>query len=268
MHWKRAPQLLFALTFVAIGVFGIVTGSFAPIWAGVPKALPDRQLLAYLCAIVALGCGAGLLAKRTSIPAAFVLFLYLLVWTALFKFPLIVRQPLVEVSYQTNGENAVLIAAALTLYASAAEGDRGWALAFLAGKTGLRIAYMLYGLALIAFGFSHFAYLELTAPLVPAWLPAPVFWAYLTGSIYVLTGILLLSGFAAKIGAALAAMQIALITLLVWGPMVLKGQLTAFNWQETVVSWTLTAAALAIAASFAGAPWTARRAPSAPALAA
>ena len=267
MHWKTAARFLFALTFIGLGVFGIVSGTFAPIWAGVPKSLPDRQVLAYLCAIVALACGAGLLVKRTTVPAAFALLAYLLVWTLLFKFPLIVQHPLVEVWYQTNGENAVLIAAALVLYAEGA--TRGpTALKFLQGRTGLRIASVLYGLALIAFGLSHFAYLELTAPLVPAWLPAPVFWAYLTGSIYLVSGILLISGFGARIGAAMAAAQITIITLLVWGPMVVRGEMSAGHWQETVVSWALTVAALVIAASFEGRPWGLRRKNSKAALAA
>jgi uncharacterized membrane protein YphA (DoxX/SURF4 family) len=255
MNWKTASQLFFALTFIGLGVIGLVSGTFAPIWAGVPRSMPDRQLLAYLCTIVSLASGAGLLAKRTAAPAARVLFVYLLVWTALFKFPFIIKQPLVEVSYQTNGENMVLIAAALVLYASTAGRGSHLLLNFLGGSTGLRIAHVVYGLALIAFGFSHFAYLELTAPLVPAWLPASVLWAYLTGGIYLVTGILLVSGFAARLGATLAAVQIALITLLVWGPMVLQGNLTAFHWQETVVSWTLMAAALVIAASFEGRAW-------------
>ena len=55
--------------------------------------------------------------------------------------------------------------------------------------------------------------------------------------------------------AVLAAVQIALITLLVWGPMVLAGDLSAMHWQETIVSWALTAGALVIAASFEGRPW-------------
>ncbi|HET7280711.1 MAG TPA: hypothetical protein VFI67_00140, partial [Sphingomicrobium sp.] len=147
MNWKTGTRLLFALTFIALGVIGIVSGTFAPIWAGVPKSLPDRQLLAYLCAIVALAGGAGLLVRRTVAPAAFALFVYLLAWTALFKFPLIIKQPLVEVWYQTNGENAVLIAAAWVLYASSAREEAAPVLRLLGGNTGLRGAYFLYGLA-------------------------------------------------------------------------------------------------------------------------
>jgi uncharacterized membrane protein len=264
MHWKTASRLCFALTMIAIGVMGVSSGTFAPIWAGVPKSLPDRQLLAYLCTFVSLACGAGLLAKRTAPAAALVLFIYLLFWTLLFKVPFIIRQPLVEVSYQSCGENAVLIAGAWVLTATSAVGGTNRFLDFLCGAAGLRIAYLLYGLALIAFGLSHFAYLDLTAPLVPSWLPAPVFWAYLTGCIYLVTGILLVAGFASRLGAALSAAQITLITLLVWGPIVVQGHMSAGNWQETVVSWALTASALVIAASFDGRPWILERRKPAP----
>jgi len=265
MQWKAASQLFFALTVIAMGVIGILSDTFAPIWAGMPNSVPDRQLLAYLCTFVSLVCGAGLLMKRTSAPAALLLFVYLLVWTALFKFPFIVRQPLVEVSYQSNGENAVLIAGALVLYALNAGERTNVFLNFFGGRMGLRIAYVLYGLALIAFGFSHFAYLEFTVPLVPAWMHVPVFWAYLTGVIYLVSGLMLVTGFAARLGAALSAVQIALITLLVWGPMVLSGRLSAGHWQETVVSWALSAAAWVVAASFDGRPWVleSRQAPAA-----
>jgi uncharacterized membrane protein len=250
MNWKTASQLVFALTMIAIGVLGLVSGTFAPIWAGVPKALAGRQLLAWLCTAVSLACGVGLLMKRWAAWAALVLLVYLLVWTLLFKVPFIIRQPLVEVSYQSCGENAVLIAAAWVLYVGLAQGRR-----FPAGGLGLRTAHVLYGLALIAFGFSHFAYLNLTAPLVPEWLQGNVFWAYFTGAAYLAAGVAIVTGFAGRLGALGSALQITLITLLVWGPMVLRGEVNSSNWTEPVVSWALTAAAWVVAASFERYPW-------------
>lgn len=246
MHF-RASQLLFAVTMIGIGIIGLVTGTFAPIWGGVPKAIIDRQLFAYLCTFVSLACGAGLLARRTASPASIVLLGYLVVWTALFKVPFIIHAPLVEGSYQSTGENLVLIAAAWVLYAQASRRQN-----FPSGKVGLRTAYLLYGLALIAFGFSHFVYLNLTAPLVPQWLPSPVFWAYLTGAIYLATGVALVTGFQARAGAICAAVQIALITVLVWGPVIVRGNVDQGSFEESVVSWALTAAAWVIAASFEG----------------
>jgi uncharacterized membrane protein YphA (DoxX/SURF4 family) len=254
MDWKTASRYFFAATMIGIGVIGLIRGGFAPIWDQVPKDTPARELFAYLSTVVTLVCGAGLLARRTSSPAALVLTIFLILWTVAFKFPYIVHGPLVEGSYQSNGENWVLIAGAWILYAEFAESPR-----FPAGEIGARIAYLLYGLGLIAFGFSHFFYLDLTTPLIPSWLPgSPVFWAYLTGSIWLVTGAALVVGIAVRFAALLSALEITLITLLVWGPRVLAGQMSPGRWQETVVSWALAASALVVAASFEGRPWFGR----------
>jgi uncharacterized membrane protein YphA (DoxX/SURF4 family) len=242
MDLKKASHLFFAVTMIAIGLIGLIGGGFAPIWQPVPESLPGRELLGYLTALIALGCGAGLLARRTAVWAALLLLIVFIIWTIAFKVPFIVHAPLEEGPYQSTGENAVLIAAAWLLYAEAAASRR-----YLAGDAAVRIAYVLYGLALIAFGLSHFFYLQLTAPLVPGWLQWPVFWAYLTGAIYLATGIAILVGVATRLASLLVAFQITLITLLVWGPVLAAGHLSAMHWQETVVSWALTAGAWVIA---------------------
>ena len=255
MHTKRASHLVFAATMVAIGIMGLMSAGFAPIWGGVPKTLPHRELLAYICTLVSLATGIALFARRSAQQAAFVLLIYLIVWTALFKFPFIIQAPLVEGSYQTCGENVVLIAGSWALYASLASNRKRGFTGFIAGEGGLRVCYALYGLALIAFGFSHFVYLDLTAPLVPQWLGAPVFWAYLTGGLYLVSGLAILSRIAVRAGAVLAAVEISAITLLVWGPMVAHGHMSTFNWEESVVSWALTAASWVVAASLNDRSW-------------
>jgi len=223
MNWKQASHIAFALTFIGIGGIGFASGTFAPIWQPVPETVPTRELLAYLTSIIALACGIFLLVKRTQAVAALILFVFLAVWALAFKAPFVVKAPLVEGSYQSIGENLVLIAAAWVLYT----------------RSRTRIAYVLYGLALIAFGLSHFFYLELTTPLVPAWLGVPVLWAYATGSIYTVCGVAMVLGLAARLASLAAAANITLITLLVWVPIVAAGGLTAMHWQETVVSCAL-----------------------------
>lgn len=258
MPWKKASHLFFALTIIAIGIIGVIDSGFAPIWAGVPKAFAGRQLVAGLCTVVLLTCGAGLLFKRTGAAAGLILLVYLVIWTILFKVPAIFRHPLIEGVYQSWGENAVLIAGAWAMYVWFAESTGRLSIRFLGGDTGLRIAHLLYGLALIAFGLSHFAYLNLTAPLIPAWMPEPVFWAYLTGTVYVLSGAAIATGFLASFAAEIAALQIALITILVWGPGLLSGSADADTWAETVVSWALMAAAWVVATSYKGDAWLKR----------
>lgn len=254
MRIVSVGHAVFAATMIAIGILGVVTGDFAPIWQPVPKGLPAREVLAYLCAAVSVACGIGLFLRRTSDSASRVLWIYLAFWMALFKMRFILRAPLVEGSYQTNGETAVIVAGAWVLYAwFASAWDRRW-LGFAVGDKGVRKARVLYGLAMIAFGLSHFVYMNLTEPLVPKWLPAPVLWAYFTGGAFLAAGAAVLTGRYARLAATLATVQIGLFTLLIWVPLVLAGNYSPGQWGEFVVSWTITAGSWVVADSYRGNP--------------
>jgi uncharacterized membrane protein len=253
-------QVVFALTMIGVGVLGWVRGDVVQMWQPVPKAFPAREVLVWLCAAISLACGAGLLWRRTAGSAARLLFFYLLIWMIVFKLRFIILAPLTEGSYQSNGENAVIVAGGWVLYVGlAARWDRR-NLGFFSGEAGLHAARVLYGLAMIAFGLSHFFYLNLTAPLIPAWLPWHVGWAYFTGGAYLAAGVAILIGILAKPAAILSALQMGLFTLLVWLPLAWAGTITASQWGEFTVSWVLTAAAWVVADSYRDAGWVFARA--------
>jgi uncharacterized membrane protein len=253
MRIASVGHALFALTLIAVGILGLVKGDFAPIWDSVPKDLPARGALAYLCALVSLGAGVGLLSRRAAALAARVLLAYLLLWLLLIKGRYIFLAPTVEGSYQSCGETAVLVAGAWVLYAWFADDWDRRHLGFATGETGVRVVTALYGLAMIAFGLSHFAYAKETASLVPGWLPAHLTWAHITGAAYVAAGVAVLTGVWARLAAALSALQMGLFTLLVWVPILVAGSRDPSQWSETVLSWALTTGGWVVADSYRGA---------------
>jgi uncharacterized membrane protein len=220
---------------IGLGVFGLLNGDFAEIWQFVPASVPGRQALAYASAALMLVCGVGLLSKRTEALAARVLFPYLALLVLVLKTPAVVKHPLVEVAWQAMSEIVVVFTG-------------GWVLV-AADKRALRVAQLVFGLALIPLGLAHFVYLDLTAPLVPAWLPYHTGWAYLTGAAQIAAGFGVVLGIFPQLAATMEAAMLSAFTALVWIPAILAAPTSRPTWSEFTISWAVSAGAWVVAAS-------------------
>jgi uncharacterized membrane protein len=252
--WGHAA---FAVVMIWLGILGLIRRDFAQVWQPVPAWVRARALLVYLCALISLAGGIGLLWERTVALASRVLFASLLTWLLVLRLPsLFIQTPLVLAGW-TFGSTAVMVAGAWVLYIRfAGERDRR-RVGFVAAGRGLRMARALYGASLIPFGLAHFMYLDATKVLIPGWLPFHAAWAYLTGGTFIAAGLAAITGVLARLGVTLSALQIALFGVIVWIPRVLAGNVTEFQRGEAIVTFVLAAGAWVVADSYRGTPWLA-----------
>ena len=233
-----------------LGVMGLIKGDFVPVWQPVPSWVPARPILAYLCAVVSLAGGIGLLWQRTAALASRVLFASFLAWSLVLRLPnFFFQTPFILVAW-SFGSTAVIVAAAWVLFVHFAEPSDRQRFGLFADERGVRIARALYGLSLVPFGLAHFMYLDATTVLIPGWLPWHVGWAYGTGAAFVAAGLAVIIGFRARLAAVLSTLQMGLFGLIVWVPRVLTGAVNDFQWGEFVVTCALTAGAWVVADSY------------------
>ena len=258
MRIASVGHLLLAVAMISLGILGLVHGKLAPLWDPVPPNIPAREVLAYLSSLISLATGTGLLVQRTATLAARVLFASLMLWLLLFRVPDIFLVHNFD-AFWPFFETGVMVSAAWVLYTwFAADSDRK-RLSFVTGNKGLRIARILYGLAMIFFGLGHFRYLDNTISLIPHWLPWHPFWARFTGCALIAAGIGILIGVFARLAAALSTFELGLFVFLVWVPILAAGSKDAFQWSETILSAVLLTGAWVVAESYRDTPWFAVR---------
>jgi uncharacterized membrane protein len=249
----KLDRVFFALGLIGLGVLSLAYGDFALQWQPVPTWLPARTYVAYASGAIMVACGVGLLSPRTAALSSGVLLVYSLLWLLLLKLPSVVMAPLVEVNWLGFGEIAVIVAGALVLVAADRRRRESSRFAFATGANGTRIARILFALALIPIGLSHFVYAPQTTDFVPAWLPFRAGWAYLTGAAHIAAGLGVLFGVVPRLAAMLEAAMIGVFTALVWVPLVARAPTSQLQWTGFLISWTIAAAAWVVAGSLTNA---------------
>ena len=145
----RASRLLFAATMIALGITGLVNRDFALVWQHVPADVPGRTVVAYVCAVIEIALGTGLLSKRTLTPTCRLLFPYMVLWLVLLEVPGVIHAPVDAGAWGSIGEIAIITAGAWFLFATHTAARP---FGFTTGSSGLRAARWLLVVALPMIG--------------------------------------------------------------------------------------------------------------------
>jgi uncharacterized membrane protein len=254
----RPSRAVFAAVIIGLGIIGLIYGNSALICEPIPKTLPGRPVIIYLCAVIELGTGIGLLLRPSVVLACRVLLPFLLLWLALLKLPGLFLAPRVMVSWEAFGEIAVASAGGWCLFAAHAGAWEQRRLKFAVGERGVRAARLLLIAALPMIGLSHFVYHDLTASLVPKWMHFPLGWTYLTGAGSLAAAAGMLFGIYPRLAANLEAAMLWIITLLVWVPRVAATPGDQGNWTELFISCAIATGTWLVADTYRSVPWLAK----------
>jgi uncharacterized membrane protein YphA (DoxX/SURF4 family) len=237
---------VYGLGVMALALVCLVWGEFDP-GQSVPSGLPDRSALAYVAAVFMLVAGAAVEWRRTAAwGAAALTAYYVLIVVVLMNGRVMLAHYAEFGSYSGAAEQLAIAAGGLIVYAANARIDAARAARLT------RLGQALFGICALLFGGAHFFYMNLTAPLVPKWLPpTQAFWAYATGLGHIAAGIAILTGVQARLAAILLTAMYVSFTLLVHTPMVLADSSSRMNWSESALNLTLIGAAWVVADSLA-----------------
>jgi uncharacterized membrane protein YphA (DoxX/SURF4 family) len=252
-------QALIAIAAAGVAAFSLVYGDFAPGSLSLPAWLPARQTCTAAFALLLLAASAATCLPRTAPAGAVAIAVYYAVWAAI-PLPQVPTAPLSFGTWYPISEGLSALVGAWILYTllrprpDSLDGP-------LAANGSARAAQIVFGLSCAFYGASHFAYAEYTASMVPAWLPAPLGWAYFTGAGHVAAGIGLMLGILPRLAATLEALMMSLFGLLVWVPTFFMHPPPQWatppqnQWSELAVNMVLAASAWMLAISLQNRPW-------------
>jgi uncharacterized membrane protein YphA (DoxX/SURF4 family) len=237
---------VYGLGVVALGLVCLAWGNF-DLGQPVPKTFPGRTALAYAAAAFMVVAGAAVEWRRTTAwGAAALTAYYALIVVVLMNGRVLLAHYAEFGSYSGLAEQLAIAAGGLIVYAANAKID-----AALAARL-TRLGQWVFGVCALLWGGAHFFYMNLTAPLVPKWLPpSQEFWAYATGLGHIAAGVAILTGVQARLAAILLTVMFASFTPLVHLPMLLADPSHYVNWTENALNLVLIGVAWVVADSLA-----------------
>ena len=250
---------LVAVASASLAVLSLTYVDSAPLGQALPAGIPGREIWLYGSALLLLGASAGLCFSRTALPSVLIIGAYEAAW-AIACTPQILSNPLSVGAWYGFCEALTSLVGPGLVYVTFRLRAPGFEMP-ISTEPAVRAARVVFGLTCVFYGWSHFAYADYTASMVPTWLPDGLGFAYFTGLGHIAAGIGMTVGILPRLAATLEAIMMSLFGLLVWVPSFLAQPRPQWatppqnQWSELVVNLVLAASACIVATSLRNGPW-------------
>ena len=224
----------YCLATLALGVVAIAFRDLPLMPQRLPAGVAHAPV-GLLCGTMLLIAGVAALTPRFSRVAMAALSGLLVGYVMLIPLPAALRSPLNAGAWLGVAEIGGIAAGAVALFG------------VTSGRATLaRTAQIVFGLCALEFALCHFVYVDITASMVPDWLPHRTMWAYITGMGHAAAGVALVVGVRARLASFLEAAMCAGFVVMVHLPLVAGSPGSQREWSALATALAIAAAALAV----------------------
>jgi uncharacterized membrane protein len=185
-HLTSLGKLFYGLGIAGIGVLQFIYPGFRPVILTIaPATTQHLSVLVYATAAILVLAGLFIAFMEQVKAVALYFGLFLLLFVLAGHLPIRLTHNPGMLGAWTNALKLLGLAGGAFMIATTYPGKR---------TNGFLEKIALYGeygfaLMLLIFGIDHFVYAEFVQTLVPAWIPGPLFWTYLTGIALIAAGL-------------------------------------------------------------------------------
>ncbi len=238
---------------IAIVAFGIQHFIYAVFLKGIgPPWFPGRPLWACLSGVVLTATGGAILFGKKAPWAATLLGAMMLLLFLLLHMPRVAAN-LRDADKRTSAfEVLAMCGVALVLAGTLSDeqpGFQGWD---NARDNAAKLGRAFFAISMVVFGVDHFLFARFVAGLVPSWIPAHLFWVYLTGAGFIAAAVSIMVNRYVSLLASLLGLMFLLWVLLLHAPRVVAALHNANEWTSAFVALAMCGGAFIVAGTLPG----------------
>jgi uncharacterized membrane protein len=211
----KAGRIFYGIMIAGLGVQQFFYADFRPVifppWSA---AISGIAMLAYLAGAVLISAGVAIIMEKWAKEVSLILggLFLLLIFLCQVPYEVIVDPYKDHLGVWSNALKELVLAGGAFAVAGSfpvneADDQNKPSLIWLLEKL-IPYSRIFFSITMILFGVDHFLYPKFVAPLVPAWIPGPLFWTYFAGVALIASGIAIILKIKLKLVAILLGIMI------------------------------------------------------------